>query len=829
MNSRLLLSSLVAASFTALLASGLHAADDPSRIVVTPTEVTLHGNFARTQLVVTAADEKGRIDKVSPDLTHRAKYASSDDSVVHVDGNGQLVAAGNGTAEIQVVVEDVKTTVPVRVDGIEDVPQVGFQEFVSPILSRAGCNMGACHASQYGQGGFVLSVFGFEPEKDRQAIVRERQQRRVNFVDPEQSLLLKKPTMQVAHGGGQRLMKGSVDYESLLAWIQSGAPAPANDAPHVTALEVFPRERIARPHTTQQLRVVATYSDESTRDVTGWAKFDSLDDGVVSVTEDGLVEVVGQGQASVMVRFEGDAAIAMVMVPYGPSSPLEEWETGNFVDELAVKKFRELGIEPSEICDDSTFIRRAFLDAIGTLPTPEETRAFLDSDAPDKRERLVDRLLGLTGDSNLDIYNDQYAALWTLKWSDLLQNTSRGQAADEQRMWAMHNWIKDAFRTNRPFDAFVRELVTAKGSIYSSGPASYFRIHTNPPDLAEATAQLFLGVRLSCAQCHHHPFEKYSQEDYYSFAAFFSRVGTKNSEEFGLFGRESVVVVRNSGEVRHPKTGRNLPPRALDGTEADHPLDRRIPLAKWLTSPENKDFARSVANRYVSYLLGRGLVEPVDDMRPTNPASNPELLDRLAGHFTDSGFDVKQLMRVIMTSRLYQLSSQPTPENASDNKFYSHYKVKRLAAEPLLDAIDRVTQSRTKFRNLPIGTRAIELPDAEYPDYFLNVFGKPRRSSVCECDRMPDANLAQALHTLNGDILTRKIADKSGRVAKLADAEMADDEVIKELFLAALCRVPTEEEINVLTTFREESPNEQVFYEDVLWSLVNSKEFLFVR
>lgn len=829
MKSHLWLVRLASMLFAALPASGLYAGEDVTLFAVTPPEVMLHGNFAQTQLVVTQAAEQGHIDKFSRDLTHRATFGSSDESIVRVDRNGRLVAAGNGTAEIEVVVDDVKTMVPVRVDGIEEVPEVGFREFVSPILSRAGCNMGACHASQYGQGGFILSVFGFEPDQDRRAIVRDRHQRRVNFVDPEQSLLLKKPTMQVAHGGGQRLKKGSVDYEALLAWIQSGAPAPSKDVAHVTALEVFPRERVAKPHTKQQLRVVATYSDESTRDVTGWAKFDSLDDGVVSVSDDGLIEVVGQGQAAVMVRFDGDATMAMVMVPYGPSSPLEEWETGNFVDELAAKKFRELGIEPSDTCDDSTFIRRAFFDAIGTLPTPEETRAFLDSDAPDKRERLIDRLLGLTGDPNLDLYNDQYAALWTLKWSDLLQNTSGGRAADEQRMWAMHNWIKDAFRTNRPFDEFVRELVTAKGSIYSSGPASYFRINTNAPDLAEATAQLFLGVRLSCAKCHHHPFEKHRQEDYYSFAAFFSRVGTKNSEEFGLFGREAVVVVKNSGEVRHPKTNKNLPPRALDGTEADHPLDRRIPLAEWLTSPENKDFARSVANRYVSYLLGRGLVEPVDDMRPTNPASNPDLLDRLAVHFIDSGFDVKQLMRVIMTSRLYQLSSQPTPENASDNKFYSHFKVKRLSAEPLLDAIDRVTQSRTKFRNLPIGTRATELPDAEYPDYFLSVFGKPRRSSVCECERMPDANLAQALHTLNGDILARKISDKSGRVTKLASAEMSDDEVIQELFMAALCRPPSEEEIRVLTTFLEESPSEQVFYEDVLWSLVNSKEFLFVR
>ena len=380
-----------------------------------------------------------------------------------------------------------------------------------------------------------------------------------------------------------------------------------------------------------------------------------------------------------------------------------------------------------------------------------------------------------------------------------------------------------------PFDQFVRDLITAQGSIYSQGPANYYRINASSSDLAEATSQLFLGVRLECAKCHQHPFEKYSQADYYGMAAFFSRVGTKNSEDFGLFGRESVVIVKDTGDVTHPRTGKRLDPAALDGPALDHPLDRRIALAEWLTRPDNPFFARAVVNRYVRSLLGVGLVEPVDDMRSTNPASNVALLDALAADFVKHGYDLKRLIRTIMTSRLYGLSSQPTPQNVSDRRFYSHYLVKRLAAEPLLDSIDHATGTRTKFPNLPLGTRAIDLADAEYKDYFLNTFAKPRRVSVCECERSPDANLAQALHTLNGDTVTNKIADKNGLVAKLVADKVETDESIRRLYLQSLCRPPSAAELDHGRQLVKESSSPQQAYEDLLWALINSKQFLFVR
>lgn len=795
---------------------------------VTPMRARLQGRFSRAQLLVRNVDPRDPAGRRSADLTGAATYETSDPLTVAVNEHGQLLAIGNGTARVSVKAGDLQLVVPVTVSGIDSQPP-DFNLAVQPLLSRYGCNAGACHAGQFGKGGLIISVMGYDPQMDHAALVRDRTGRRVNFLEPEQSLLLKKPTMQAAHGGGQRFRQSSPDYHLIAEWIRGGAPGPRAEAPLVTALEVTPARRLAEVGETQQLRAVASYSDGTTRDVTCWARFDSLDDAVLTITPAGRVTIVGRGQAAAMVRFQGQAAISLFSVPYGPEPQLAGWENRNFIDEHASQKFRELGIEPSPLCDDATFLRRAWLDAIGTLPPPEEVTTFLQESDPGKRDRLVDRLLGLTGDPLLDTHNDAYAAWWTLKWSDLLRNTSDGQSTDEQRMWAMHNWLKEGLRTNRPFDEMVRELITAKGSIFSSGPASYYRIFNNSSDLAEATAQLFLGVRLQCAKCHHHPFEKYGQEDYYSFAAFFARVGNKGSEEFGLFGGEQVVMVRSGGEVAHPKTGAVLKPKPLEGAPTEHPIDRRIPLAAWLTATENPFFARSIANRYVDYLLGRGLVEPVDDLRATNPATNPELLDALAAHFVASKFDLRQLVRAIMTSRLYQLDSQPTPGNAADEKFYSHYKVKRLPAEALLDAIDAVTGVQTKFKSLPLGTRAIELPDAEYPDYFLNVFGKPRRVSVCECERAPDENLVQALHTLNGDTIASKTADAKGRIALLIAAGKTDDEIVNELYLRALSRPATADELAATREFISQSTNRQEILEDTLWALLNSKEFLFVH
>jgi hypothetical protein len=817
---------LLQASLLILLGAAAPACRAGAEFQVAPDAVTLDGNFARAQLVVTER-APGGVNERSADLTHRARYVSSDPGVVTVSDTGLLLARSNGSASISVSVDGAAHSVPVTVKGVVARPAIGFKEHVMPVLSKAGCNAGACHASQYGKGGFKLSVFGFAPDDDYRAIVRDSLGRRANTITPSASLLLRKPTGAVPHEGGQRLQAGSVDCQILEQWLGSGAPPPGAKEPKVVSLRVWPARRVGPLGFTQQLQVLATYDNGKTRDVTAQAKFDSMDEGALRVSPAGLVETIGRGQGIALARFEEQAEIATFVVPYADSVDLKGWVDNNFIDRLAAAKFREIGISPSPLCDDAVFLRRAYLDATGTLPTPEQAAAFLDSKDADKRNQLIDELLGLTGDPARDTHNNAYAAFWALKWADLIRSNSA--ALGEQGMWALHNWLTTSFRDNKPFDRFVRELITARGSTFSNGPANYFRIANNPQNLTEATSQIFLGVRLQCAKCHHHPYETLGQEDYYRFAAFFARVGNKGSQEFGLFGGETVVVARSSGEVSHPRTGQVMKPTPLHGKPAADTRDRRQALADWLTAADNPYFARNVVNRYVAYLLGRGLVEPIDDMRATNPPSNVALMDALAADFVKSGYNVKHLMRTIMRSRLYQLDSQPTKSNTSDSRFYSHYNVKRLTAEALLDAVDAATGVPTKFEKVPLGTRAIELPDARYNNYFLNTFGKPRREAVCECERVSEPNLAQALHTLNGDIVTAKIGAARGRVARLVAAKKAHEEIVNELYLATLSRRPSAREQEVWRQQLAEAPDAKTFYEDLLWSLVNSKHFLFVR
>ncbi|MFM8188416.1 MAG: DUF1549 and DUF1553 domain-containing protein [Pirellula sp.] len=808
-------------------------------LLALPSQVNLQGNFSQAQLLVRLEEPASPTNPNNPeelarDLTSQSQFESLTPQIVKVSASGSLTTLANGPGKVRATYEGKSVEIPVEVSGIVDAPQVDFQRDLLPLITRSGCNAGACHASQYGKGGLVLSVMAFDPMLDYQSLALGARSRRINTSNPHESLLLKKATGTVAHGGGARFPVDSNDYRILARWIQLGAPKPDASAKKVTRLEIQPKKRVVsltqtQQPQTQQLRVVATYEDGQVRDVTAWTRFDAMDESVVKVSSSGLAQTVGKGQGAVMARFADHAEISTFVIPFSDSIHLDNWVSFEPMDDIAKAKFEELKLTPSGLCDDATFLRRAFLDAIGALPSVEESRAFLSSNDPKKREVLIDRLLGLSGDTKLDTFNDQYAAYWSLKWSDLIRNNSA--VLGESGMWALHNWMRESFRTNKPMGKFVSELITAKGSIFSNGPANYYRIANNPPDLAESTAQLFLGTRLQCAKCHHHPYERYSQDDYYGFAAFFARVASKNSAEFGIFGGETVVVVNSGGEVTHPKTGAVMKPTPLKDSPLEHASDRRIALADWLTGKENTAFARNMVNRYTGYLLGRGLVEPIDDMRSTNPPSNPQLMDHLVNEFQQSGFDVRHLMRTIMRSRLYQLDSQPNEHNAEDTRFYSHYRVKRIAAESLLDCIDDATMVRTKHPNMPLGKRAVELPDAatNNTNPFLVTFGKTKRASVCECERTPDENLAQALHTLNGDIVSSKIADGQGRVATLVTAGKPTDICIEELYLATLCRGPSTDELAQARSFVMSCPSPAEGYQDLLWALINSKQFLFIR
>lgn len=789
-------------------------------LAVKPVRGELVGRLSRLQLTVAQSE-------TAQDLTRSVSYESLTPEIVSVDETGLARPLANGAGRIRVASDENSVEIPIQVSSVDEATPTSFRHDVVPVLNRAGCTGGSCHAAQYGQGGFKLSLWGFAPEDDHDPIVRGELGRRVSLVAPEDSLILQKATMTIAHGGGRRFSKDSYEYEVLATWLRDGAPTLRKEDPTVVDLIVTPDTRVYQPGAGQQLRVVAVYSDESNRDVTNQVMYDSMSDSVASISPTGYVTAVGPGQVPIMVRYMGQAKVSIAMVPHSDSVDLAGFTPSNFIDELVARRWQQLGLQPSEACSDQEFIRRVFLDTIGTLPQPARVHAFLDSNDSNKREALIDELLGLTGDPARDIYVNEWSAYWALKWGDLIRN-NRNKLGDGG-MWSLYNWTRSSLRENKPIDQFVRELITAQGSVFQSGPANYYKVTTKPDELAEATAQNFLGIRMMCAKCHHHPFEVYSQADYYGLAAFFTRVATKSSPDFGALGQDTVVLVKRTGSISHPRTRKTIQPTPLMGELIDPTAHRdlRRPLAEWLTSPDNKLFARNIANRFWGYFMGTGLVEPIDDMRATNPPSNPELLDALASRLVDEDFDLRKLMRAILTSRTYQLSSHPRSNNASDTRFYSHYNVKRLPAEVLLDAINFTTRTEEKFSGIPAGTRAIELPDPNYASYFLDTLGRPKRVITCECERTAQPNLAQVLHIANGEVLSRKVADAKGRVAKLVVAGLPDDALISELYLTTVSRVPTAAEVTRCREVIARATNRQEGAEDILWALCNSREFLF--
>ncbi len=713
---------------------------------------------------------------------------------------------------------------------VEPAP-IRFTDEVVPLLTHLGCNQGACHGAQYGKGGFKLSLAGFDPDLDYHNIARQARGRRLSLADPTRSLLLLKATLVVPHGGGRRLEPGSADYRLLLQWLKEGAPGPKPSDPVIAKIDVSPAERVLQPgDSAQHLVVRATYNDGTTRDVTAWSRFNSLNDALATCTPAGVVTPIGRGQTAVMVRYSGQAAVATFIMPFArrPLAPTRETVKGDAsaaIDALVAKKQQQLGLAPSPLCDDAAFVRRVFFDLIGTPPTPSEITAFTADTSPDKRAKLVDMLLA----------RPEYADFWALKWGDLLR--CNRTSLTPKGMWAFADWIRGQFQQNRPADRFVRDLILARGSAFTNGPSNYYRVASSPQDLAETTSQVFLGTRLQCARCHHHPFEKWSQADYYRFAAFFARVGVKESEDFGVFGGEQMVRINDDGEVTHPKTGAVMPPMPLgiqpvshtngSAPDPDAGGDRRLLLADWLTGKENRLFARNLANRYWGYLFGRGIYNPIDDQRVTNPPTNPELLDLLASELARSGFDLKQLLRVICLSKTYQRSSEAIPQNRMDDSFFTHYLPKRLPAESLLDAVDSACGTREKFPDLPLGYHAIQLPDAGVPSGFLDVFGRPQRLTDCECERAAEPNLAQTLSLMNGELINRKVSDGGGRIAKRIADKKSNDAILDELYLASLGRLPRPSERSQVAAILASTPDRKAVFEDVLLTLLNSKEFLF--
>ena len=787
----------------------------------------LRGSDARQQLLVTAKLAGG----MQQDLTRQVSYEVAPGNVLRVEKNGLVSPLADGEAVITVKSQDGLTaSMPVTVEKFADATPVNFPNQIVPVFTKAGCNGGGCHGKSAGQNGFRLSLLGFEPEEDYEHLVKESRGRRLFPAAPDRSLLLLKGAAILPHGGGKRMDPDTDDYRLLVRWMAQGMPYGSTNDPTLARIEVLPKECVMSLGAEQQLVVLAHYTDGSVQDVTRSALYEPNDKDMARADETGLVKLFQQpGDVAVMIRYQARVATFRATIPLG--APVDSLPAPkNFVDELVFKKLKTVGMPPSEVCDDATFVRRVTIDIAGRLPNPEEMRRFIAETDASKRDWLIDALVD----------SPDYAEYFANKWSALFRN-KRSDGNQTRGTYAFHGWIRDSLIANKPFDQFVREIIAASGDIADNPPVAWYRqVRENTAQL-EDTAQLLLGQRLQCAQCHHHPYEKWSQQDYYSFAAFFSRVGRKAGSQVG---EEIIYHRRGVAEATNKKTKQPVKPGGLGAPKATLTPDDdpRMALADWMTSKDNRYFAKSLVNRYWKHFLNRGLVEPEDDMRETNPPTNPELLEALAKNFTDSGYDLKKLVRSICGSQTYQLSALPNQYNGIDKQNYSRYYPRRLTAEVLFDAVNQVTKTEHKWDGLPVGTRAVCLPDNSFnaSAYFLQVFGRPESSSACECERSQDASLAQSLHLLNSKDIQSKVADDKARAATLvADTTRTDDEKVRELYRWAFSRDPKPEEIQTakvhiekgMARSSDEKGNavngKRLAYEDIVWALLNTKEFLF--
>ena len=708
--------------------------------------------------------------------------------------------------------------------------EVSFVNDVIPLLTKVGCNSGACHGALAGKGGFKLSLRGFDPVADHFVMTRQVLGRRVDLVEPNQSLILRKPTTAVAHGGGRKIEVDSPEFQILADWIASGAPGPKAEERRITRLEVRPQQTIVKPKDELQIQVRAVYSDGHAKDVTHWCKFNSTEDLVAAVDQQGNVRVAGNGEAVITVLYSNLVGTCSITSPLSANvdpKVFSNAERRNYIDDLILKKLELLHIPPSARCTDEEFIRRVYLDAAGTLPQPEEVRRFVRDQDPAKRAKLIDHVL----------QTPEYIDCWSYRWSDLLLLSTR--KLSQPAMWAFYQYVRTSVASNKPWDQFAREILTANGSTLEEGAANYFVLHKDVTELNEATSVTFMGMSITCARCHNHPLEKWTQDQYWSMANLFSRVVIKNGDRSGELSVENLPA----GDVTHPRRGVPMPPAPLDGKplSLEDARDRRRYFVDWLTAPENPYFAKALANRVWRSFMGRGQVESEDDLRQTNPPSNAELFDALAKDFIAHKYDVKRLMRTIINSAAYQRSSTPVAGNQSDDRFYSHFIIRRLSAEVILDLYSQVTGVPTDFSiysdeklvfKFPSVTRAQQLPDVQVPSRFLDSFGRPDRTQTCSCERHQDSSMTQALHLNNGQTLNDKLRSKNSRVEQWLQEKIGDEDAIRRLFLTALCREPKPDELASFKSLmaeasREPKASRREVLEDLFWAVLTGREFLF--
>jgi hypothetical protein len=789
-------------------------------LAVLPDGIVLRGQGSRQQLLVEARAGGTYVGN----RTGTSTFTSSNPSVATVDDKGVVTAVRDGRAFIVVREGARRVSTMVAVERAGSPYALTFRNHVLPVLTKVGCNSGPCHGALAGKNGFKLTLRGYDPEADYLTLTRQAAARRVNPVEPGRSLLLLKPTLAVSHGGGRRFATSSEEYRILSQWIAAGIPAPSDSDPVMTHLEVFPAAARLKAGDEQPMVVRARFSDGHAEDVTRWARFTSNEGAVATVGDDGVVKVQGTGEAAISAWYLSRVVTARIASPFPARIDPAVYAgapRANFIDAAVLRKLQELNIEPSPLSSDSEFMRRVYLDAAGILPEPDEVRAFLADQRADKRTRLIDAL----------IERPEFVDYWAYKWSDLLLVSTRGLQSNA--MWAYYNWIRDSVAANKPWDQMARELLTSTGNALSNGAANYYVLHKNPVDVTENVAVTFMGFSITCARCHNHPLERWTQKDYYQMANLFARVGIKNGNERG----DITVYRARTGDINHPRLNAPLPPRPLDGQPLpfESPQDRREYFAEWLVSPDNPFFARTLVNRVWKNFMGRGLVESVDDIRDANPPSNPELLDALTRDFVEHRFDVRHLARTIMRSATYQLTSKPTAANAADLKYHSHYIARRLPAEVILDAIGQVTGVREVFPGYP-GRRALQLPDVAIDSYFLNAFGRPSRVTAADSERQQEPSITQALHVINGDTINRKLAAPRGLIQGLLESGADNRTAIERLYLAALSRRASEEEVRTLSlaideviakeTAAPETARRRVL-EDLAWAILTGKEFLF--
>tara|TARA_R110002096_G_scaffold29509_5_gene88939 strand:- start:3764 stop:6241 length:2478 start_codon:yes stop_codon:yes gene_type:complete len=801
-------------------------------LAILPSTINLSGPESTQRLIIALQLGEGEYSQGLDGVA-----LASDNPKVAQFENGAVIPKSNGTATIVATTTDGKTAkavVTVRDFGQET--EWSFRNHVQPVLAKQGCNMGACHGALAGKGGFRLSLRGYDPEADHHTITREARGRRIELNDPGRSLLLTKATTALKHTGGRQIVVGSRDYEVLSRWIAEGAKPPQARDPRLTHLEIFPPLSILKPGDKQRIVVRATYSDGREEDVTHWAKFTSSNEAVALVDEDGSISVIGPGEGAVTAWFSSQIVTARISAPFPHQIPAQVYareSRNNFIDAHVLDQLERLNLKPSPRSTDSEFIRRVHLDTIGLLPTPAETRAFLADSNPKKRERLIDALLR----------REEYVDYWAYRWSDML--LVNGRKLRPEAVKAYYSWIRSSVEKNLPWDEMARQIVTATGSSVENGATNFFAVHQDPENMAENVSQAFLSLSINCAKCHNHPLEKWTNDQYYQFANLFSRVRAKG---WGGDARNGngirTLYVEPRGELIQPRTGQPQIPAPLDAEpiDPDDTRDRREVLAAWLTSPDNNLFSRSITNRVWANFFGIGLVDPVDDLRASNPASNEPVLHDLANYLVQQNFDLKAVMRLILQSETYQRSSVPLAENKDEHRYFSRYYPRRLMAEVLHDAVAGITEVPTAFNQITLsdgsvqktefydkGTRAIQLFDSAVASYFLKTFGRNDREISCECERSNQPSLVQVLHVSNGSTLNDKLKAPESIVTSLTKDHSDDRKIVEQAYLLCLSRVPTEREASSFAEILASTPpaEKRIAVEDLFWSLMSSREFLF--